>query len=55
LLDLRGLLLRGRRGGEGRERGEGGEGRGKEKGKRRKGKGGENVSLALILQFDQWL
>ena len=44
-------------GGEGKEGngGEGGEGRGKEKGKRRKGKGGENVSLALILQFDQWL
>jgi len=38
-LDLRGLLLRGVRGGEGRERGEGGEGRGKEK----KERGGESL------------
>jgi len=44
---------KGGRGGEGEE---GGEGRGNEKGKVIEGKwkGGDNVPLALILQFDHW-
>ena len=53
-LDLKGLLLRGGRGGKGRGRGRGRKGKEKVKGRKGKGEGGESVPLALILQFDHW-